>query len=235
MTCEALSSGVISISCTFTSNTGIQSLTVLVASFCYSSYMYCAWVSTNLWFQLTRLHWTGSKLLTSFKTGFLLSFVIGGKKMKTVGVWGPFGHPSVDATLFTFQGMTGRLKWPQEKWKANIEELDSMMLLIDVKLKNNHTSLKRGCISKAIMKEMLIVDVYGWTWFLVSFRLILRQLISDKIWKVTLFNNREKMKWKLLIIYMSFPSCCLVFCVSGTHMVFNESRWPAKLNWHKPT
>lgn len=65
--------------------------------------------------------------------------------MKIAGAWGPFGHPSVDATL-TFQDMTGRLKWPQEEWKENMVEVDSMMLLVDVKLKNNHTSLKRGCL-----------------------------------------------------------------------------------------
>jgi len=57
---------------------------------------------------------------------------------------GTFWSSKCGHTL-TFQGMTGRLKWPQEEWKVNIAEVDSMMLLVDVKLKNNHTSLKRGC------------------------------------------------------------------------------------------
>ena len=65
------------------------------------------------------------------------------------GVGGPFDHPHVDAILLTFQGMMGSLNWPQEEWKANMEEVDSMFLM-DVKLKNKHTYKTRTRISNAI-------------------------------------------------------------------------------------
>ena len=56
------------------------------------------------------------------------------------GVQGPFDHPHVDVIFLPFQGMMGSLNWPQEEWKANMEEVDLMMFLMDVKIKNKHTS-----------------------------------------------------------------------------------------------
>lgn len=46
--------------------------------------------------------------------------------------------------------MIGSLNWPREKWKGNIAEVDSMMFSMDVKLKSEHTSVKRRRTSKTI-------------------------------------------------------------------------------------
>ena len=48
-------------------------------------------------------------------------------------------YKRVDATLLTFQGMMGSLNWPQEEWKANMAEVDSMMFSMYVnKKKQGH-------------------------------------------------------------------------------------------------
>ena len=57
------------------------------------------------------------------------------------GVSGPVDHPRVDTILLTFHGMMESLNWPQEEWKANMVEVDSMMFTMDEKLKDKHTSI----------------------------------------------------------------------------------------------
>ena len=48
---------------------------------------------------------------------------------------GSFDHLHVDDIFLTFQGMMESLNWPQQEWKANMEEVDLMMFLMDEKIK----------------------------------------------------------------------------------------------------